>query len=54
MIQIGTVIQGYKVYGICDKYCIARNISPRVDTFQTKWTLNGNLQVLRSHGFRTM
>lgn len=29
MIQIGTVIQGYKVYGICDKYCIARNISPR-------------------------
>ena len=42
MIQIGTVIQGYKVYGICDKYCIARNISPRTADSWVVWTINNN------------
>ena len=42
MIQIGTVIQGYKVYGICDKYCIARNISPRTAGSWVVWTIDNN------------
>ena len=45
MIQIGTVIQGYKVYGICDKYCIARNISPRTADSWVVWTID-NLSLI--------
>lgn len=40
MIQIGTIIQGYKVYGICNKYCIARNISPRTADSWVVWTID--------------
>ena len=49
MIQIGTVIQGYKVYGICDKYCIARNISPRTADSWVVWTINNNQKGAYSH-----
>lgn len=42
MVQIGTVIQGYKVYGICNKYCIARNISPRTADSWVVWTIDND------------
>ncbi len=28
MVGIGTVIAGVEIYGICQGYCIARNVSP--------------------------
>lgn len=42
IIQIGTVIQGYKVYGVCNKYCIAQNISPRTADSWVVWTIDND------------
>lgn len=40
MIQIGSIIAGYKVYGICGEYCIARNIAPRTTDSFAVWKID--------------
>lgn len=47
-IQIGTVICGYAIYGICEKYCIARNISPRTVDSWVVWTIDCDKKGVRT------
>lgn len=39
-VQIGTVIGGYKIYGICGKYCIATNIESRTQDSWVVWSID--------------
>ena len=40
MVQIGTVISGFKVYGICGRHCIAKHISQRTANSFVLWTID--------------
>jgi len=41
-VTIGTVIGGYRIYGICGEYCIAENIAPRTADSFVVWTIDND------------
>ncbi len=42
MIQIGTVISGFKIYGICGEHCIAESIPHREIEPFVVWTIDSD------------
>lgn len=42
MIEIYSIIKGYKIYGVCGNYCIARSVTPRASDLFVIWKIHKN------------
>lgn len=48
MINIGTIIDGFEVYGICGRYCIARNTSQGTEALYAVWTIDTEVKLVQT------
>lgn len=46
MYEIGDIVAGFKIYGICGNYCIAKGTSPGVSELYVVWKIDSERNVL--------